>query len=143
MPNEVLLTDEEQEELHTAAMGAMKRLGLSGDDGESVVRAIEQRIAERRGKKERDERIFELGALYALCLAEALSWELLHLEWEGLEALAVCEMDRSVVVLPLLAVATLFDDRDAESQLLTTFTRLEEGQRPPGTSRGDYAVLLP
>ncbi|MCA9573307.1 MAG: hypothetical protein KC656_35970, partial [Myxococcales bacterium] len=60
---------------------------------------------------------------------------------EGLTAIAAVEMDRSLAILPFHAVDAVL--ANAPAALASTFARLETGERPPGLTRGAYAVLLP
>lgn len=139
------LADDEREELQEAASRALEKLGVGVEDLSAVLEAVEQRIVARRVVKgSRDEEAFELGALVGAIYEMGLGWELVERSWPtGLVALAVCEMDRSLAILPFLAVSALFDATGEVPALRSTFDRLATGERPPGLTRGTVAVLLP
>ncbi|MEZ4320887.1 MAG: hypothetical protein R3F61_25645 [Myxococcota bacterium] len=144
MPTERALTDEEHEEIQDAAMAALGRLGVEPDDATVLVEAIEARILARRSvRSDHNEEVYQLGALFAHCLAETLEWELVEVSWDTIVAHAVVTMDRSLAILPFLAVARLYDVPSESAALASSFARLLEGDRPPGLERGGYAVLLP
>lgn len=143
MPEERELTDAEREEIQAAAIAALDVLGPH-ETVVGIVEALEARVLARRMvKSDHDDDVLQLGSLFAHCLEEALGWDLVELEWESLTAMAVVPFDRSLAILPHLAVGRLFDDVSLPGDLASTFARLEAGERPPGISRGDRAVLLP
>ncbi|MCB9674739.1 MAG: hypothetical protein H6737_06455 [Alphaproteobacteria bacterium] len=143
-PDERVLTDDERDEIHEGAVAALEALGIEPDDPAALVHALERHVLARRMvRSDHDEEVFRMGALYAHLLEEVLGWEIVELVWPTITAMAVAPMDRSLAILPFLAVAGVFDRPGDPALLASTFDRLAAGERPPGLARGGYAVLLP
>ena len=139
------LRDDERTELQDAASAAIAALGVGVDDFSALLGALEARVNERRASSDDWEtEAIELGALVAAVYEMGLGWEMVELSWPtGVTEYAVVEMDRSLAILPMLAVAVLFEAPDRKPELRSTFDRLATGERPPGLERGKVAVLLP
>ncbi len=148
-PTERTLSEDEQGEIAEAAQAALERFDLDPtSDPVDLVAALEARVVARRMVKgDHGEQVFEAGALFAHCLAGPLGWELVELTWpeaaSGLSAVAATPFDRSLVILPFLAVDRSLAPDTPPDQLTTTLRRLSNGERPPGLTRNGYAVLLP
>ena len=144
-PTERALTDAEHTEIAEAAQAALERFDLDpASDPAALIAALESQIVARRMVKgEHGELVFEAGALFAHGLAGPLGWELVELTWPAFSAVAAVTFDRSLVILPFLAVDRSLVPETPTDQLASTLRRLADGERPPGLTRNGYAVLLP
>jgi hypothetical protein len=144
-PDERPLTDEEHAEIADAAQAALDRFDLDpASDPYDLVASLEaQLVARRMVKGDHGELVFEAGALFAHGLAGPLEWEMLELTWPSLSAVAVTPFDRSLVILPFLAVDQALQPQAPPDPLARTMRRLLDGDRPTGLRRNGYAVVLP
>lgn len=142
MPTERTLSTAEREELQEAAQNAAASLPEEAITPASMVEALVARVRRPGKRRDPEKELFECGALLAACLEMGLGWELIEVTFsDALTALAVVEMDRSLAILPFLAITAYADGQDLP--IVESYTRLAAGERPPDLTRRGYAVLLP